>query len=813
MPKINRLAAMVAVCLLVSSVPVATAGNKKGDKLQVQGAQAETVRDYDKALDFYEQAVAADPTDSGYLLSLRRVRFAAAQMHVDRGQKLRGGGKLEEALAEFQRAFTIDPASAIAEQEMRRTNQMIEREKKRNAEPGAEEAKPEERGLTPAELARKEAEKRSASILGVPELKPLSREITGLKIVNQPTKTLYETLGKLTGINVIFDSEYQDQKRHTLDLNRTTLDEALDYVSLLTKTYWKPLSANAIFVTTDNVTKRRDYEEMVTRIFYLQNLTSAQELNEVMTGMRTVTDVRKVFPIASQSAIVVRGTVDQVALAEKILMDLDRPKPEVVVDVIVMEANRGKTRDIAMTPVSGGKNGLAASIAFAPNSTTGGTGTTIPLNTIGSLTAGDWSVAMPGYLVQALMKDSSTKVLTTPQVRATDGQKATLRLGDRYPYATGSFQAGMGGVGVNPMVQTQFQFAEVGVNVDLTPRIHAGEEVSMQVEFEISNIRERIDVGGLTQPVIGQRKVNHIIRVKEGEITLIGGLMQATQSKTRSGVPWLMNLPGIGRFFSSESLENNNSDLLVALVPHIVRSPDIQADSVRTIATGTESIYKLSYTQPKEAKEAKPAKPQGPEVRPPGGPAGLPTAAPKSVAPAPVGDAPRSEPPSPLSATPPPVQGNLELSQAVPGLGRPAAGPGTPVLALRASSAEVVTNAIVQVNVQIDNVTELFSAPMRIKYDNKVLKLMEISRGDFLGGDGQQVTFSETKAEQTGAAIIGMNRVPGAGGISGSGNLVTLKFQAIGKGVSAISFEELTLRDARLQSITVTPPSTTISVK
>lgn len=807
----------MAVCLLVTSVPVATAGNKKGDRLQAMGVQAEAVRAYDKALDLFEQAVAADPTDSGYLLTLRRVRFAAAQMHVDRGQKLRSGGKLDEALVEFQRAFTIDPASAIAEQEMRRTNQMVEREKKRNAEPGAEEAKPEERGLTPAEVARKEAERRNASIMGVPELKPLSREVTGLKIVNQPTKTLYETLGKLTGINVIFDSEYQDQKRHTLDLNRTTLDEALDYISLLTKTYWKPLSANAIFVTQDNVTKRRDYEEMVTRIFYLQNLTSAQELNEVMTGMRTVTDVRKVFPIASQSAIVVRGTVDQVGLAEKILMDLDRPKPEVVVDVIVMEANRGKTRDIAMTPVSGGKNGLSGSIAFAPKSVAGGTGGTVPLNTIGSLTAGDWSVALPGYLVQALMKDSSTKVLTTPQVRATDGQKATLRLGDRYPYATGSFQAGMGGVGVNPMVQTQFQFAEVGVNVDLTPRIHAGEEVSMQVEFEISNIRERIDVGGLTQPVIGQRKVNHIIRVKEGEVTLIGGLMQATQSKTRSGVPWLMNLPGIGRFFSSESLENNNSDLLVALVPHIVRSPDIQAESVRTIATGTESIYKLSYAQPKEVKEgkdAKPAKPQTPEMRPPGGPAGLPMAPPKSVTPpAPVGDAPRSEPPSPLSATPPPIQGNLELNQAVPGLGRPAAGPGTPVLALRASAAEVVTNAMVQVNVQIDNVTELFSAPMRIKYDNKVLKLMEISRGDFLGGDGQQVTFSETKAEQTGSAIIGMNRVPGAGGISGSGNLVTLKFQAIGKGVSAISFEELTLRDARLQSITVTPPSTTISVK
>lgn len=811
MPKINHLAAFVAVCLLAASLPMAMAKNKKGDRLQALGALAEGVRDYDKALDMYEQAVASDPAETGYLLSLRRVRFAAGQMHVDRGQKLRSQGKLDEALAEFQRAFTIDPASAIAEQEMRRTNQMIEREKKRMAEPGAKDETGETRGLTPAEVARKDAEKRNSSIQGVPELKPISREVTGLKIVNQPTKTLYETLGKLTGINVIFDSEYSDTKRHTLDLNRTTLDEALDYISLLTKTFWKPLSANAIFVTQDNVTKRRDYEEMVTRIFYLQNLTSAQELNEVMTGMRTVTDVRKVFPIASQSAIVVRGTVDQIGLAEKILMDLDKPKAEVVVDVIVMEANKSKTRDLAMSPMSGGKAGLGGTLTYAPG---GATSSSVTLGGLKNWSASDWSVTMPSYLVQALMKDTSTRVLTTPQVRATDGQKATLRLGDRYPYATGSFQSGVGSVGVNALVQTQFQFAEVGVNVDLTPRIHAGEEVSMQVEFEISNIRERIDVGGLTQPVIGQRKVNHIIRVKEGEVTLIGGLMQATSSKTRSGVPWLMNLPGIGRFFSSESLEDSNSDLLVALVPHIVRSPDIQPESMRTIATGTESIYKLTYAPNPDDTPAKP-KPQ--TVKPPTGPAGLPMAPSRMVPavkpPSPGGDAPRSDPPAPLSATPPPVQGNLDLSQTVPGLGRPAAGPGSPVLALRASAAEVAANATVTVNVQIDNVTELFSAPMRIKYDPKVLKLVDVSRGDFMAGDGQQVTFSETKAEDVGAAIISMNRVPGAGGISGSGNLVTLKFQAIGKGTSAISFEDLTLRDARLQPISVTPPSTSILVK
>jgi len=807
MRKMNRLAVILAgvLALLPFALTVSVlASNKKGDKFQTQGREAEVRRKYDVALDFYEKALAEDPHDAGYLLNVRRTRFAAAQAHVDEGQRLRSAGKLDEALAEFQRAFAMDPGSTIAEQEMRRTNQMIEREKAKKADPGA---KPDERGQTPGEMARREAERRAASIQSVPELKPLSRQITGLKMVNQRTKVLYETLGKLAGINVLFDAEYADTKTYSLDVNGSTLDEALDYVSLLTKTFWKPLSANTIFITQDNVTKRRDYEEQVTRIFYLQNLTSPQELQEVMTGMRTVTDVRKVFPINSQSAIVVRGTTDQVALAEKVLLDLDKAKPEVIVDVIVMEANRTKTRNLGASPISGGTAGLSASIVFNPQNRPGvpvggdnGSNTTlIPLGSLGNLNASDWSVTLPGYLVQALMSDRETKILTTPQVRATDGQKASLRLGDRYPYATGSFQPGVGAVGVSPLVSTQFQFAEVGINVDLTPRIHAGEEVSMQVEFEISNIREKVDVGGLQQPVIGQRKVNHIIRIKEGEVTLIGGLMQANVSKTRGGVPGLMHIPILGRFFSTESLENTNSDLLVALVPHIVRSPDFGPENMRTIATGTETIYKLSYSQPKEAPAAQPAKPAGS----PTGPAGLPVAPPQPAKPA----------PAPPEQAPPPIAPNLTKTPDIPGLARPSSAPGGPVLALRPTASEVAQNSTVTVNLQVDNVTDLYSAPMRVKYDNKVLKLVEVQRGAFLGGDGQQVTFTESKSEDTGTAIINMNRVPGAGGISGSGTLVTLKFQAIGKGASAISFEELTLRDARLDTIAVTPPSTAVTVK
>lgn len=812
----KRLAVMIGLLAAIAA-PVA-AGNRKADKLLEEGRGYEARREYDKALDCYERAVAMDPRDSSYQLAARRVRFAAAQRYVDSGQKLRQQGKLDDALADFQKAFAIDPGSSIAEQEIRRTLYMIEQAKKKPD--GAAPTPPEELGLTPAERARREAEQRASALMPVPELKPVNRQVTNLKIVNQSPKVIFETLGKLTGVNILFEADYSDQgKKYSLDLNSTTLDEALDYASVLTKSFWKPLSGNTIFVLNDNPTKRREHEEQVTRVFYLQNVTSPQELQEVMSGMRTVVDVRKVFPINSQSAIAVRGSSDQIALAEKILMDLDKPKPEVVVDLIVMEANRTKVRDLALTPVSGGKNGIALPISF----TGGGDKGVVPLNQLRTLNGGDWSVVIPGALVQALMSDRQTRIMTTPQVRATDGQKATLRLGDRYPYATGSFQPGIGGAGINPLVQTQFQFADVGINVDVTPRIHGSEEVSLQVELEISNIRERIDVGGLQQPVIGQRKVNHIIRVKEGEVTMIGGLMQSIQTRTRSGVAGLANLPVVGWFFGGEGTEKNDSDLLVALVPHVVRSPDVRPENLRGVASGTDQQYRVSYApKPEPVKPPEPAQPAQPPpaVPPVAGPnaalPGVPIAAPPQVQPAPAVaqpaqgpdlQAPVQQPAAPGDATPPPPPGVQPSAAAVKPQSANAA------LVFQASATEIELNQTVTVNLEIRNASELFAAPMRIAFDSKILRLTEVARGPFLSGDGAQVTFSETKIPEPGGLIVSMNRVPGAGGISGQGTLLTLKFQAVGRGAAILSFEELVLRDSKLNPISVQPPSVAIRVK
>lgn len=120
---------------------------------------------------------------------------------------------------------------------------------------------------------------------------------------------------------------------------------------------------------------------------------------------------------------------------------------------------------------------------------------------------------------------------------------------------------------MDPLVNTQFQYIEVGVVMDMVPRIHGDDEVSMHVEIEISNVVERIDIGGIRQPVIGQRKVVHDVRLREGEMNLIGGLVNTTQTRNVSGIPGLMSIPYLGRLFSSETVENSQNELVIALVP------------------------------------------------------------------------------------------------------------------------------------------------------------------------------------------------------------------------------------------------------
>ena len=836
MLKMNRLvakliapAAMLAV-LLALAPPVA-ARTKKGDKLAAEGLKFEMQRQFDEALEKYELALASDTSDINYQLMIRRVRFQAGQMHVNAGLKLRTDGKLDESLAEFNKAYTIDPSSTSSEQELRRTLRMIEREKQRRQQTGAELEHPQDKGLTPSQVARKESEQREADMTAPPELKSTSNQALDLKISNQPVRTLYETVGKMSGLNVLFDSDLpvEPNKKLSLDLKNSQLDEALDYIALLTHTYWKPVSGNTIFVTQESVTKRRDYEDHVTRVFYLNNITSAPELQEVMTAVRTVTNVRNIFPVSSQNALVIRGTADQIALAEKIILDIDKPKSEVLVDMIVMEVNGDKTRQLAATVAPGGLN-------MSASSTPSG-GTSVTLKKLGSLGLGDWTTTMPSALLQAALSDTRAKILTSPQLRGVEGQKASLKIGDRYPYASGSFSSPTANTSGVAYAQTQFQFADIGVNLDLTPRIHGADEVTLQVEFEISNISQTIDVGGVSQPVIGQRKVNHIIRLRDGEAALIGGLMQVTQTSTKSGWPGLMDIPILGKLFTKSNVENKTEDLLVVLIPHIMRSPDLTAANIRAVASGNDQIWKVNYRHQAAPAGLKPGGAQDKAAQPDAQPrASVPVATGAVVAGPPLNAVAPVPPPPPVQETPaaapdapappptgapgelssPPQPGEVPLTAISPELKEPAqpapVPPGAGV-AMVVSAAEIAPGATVTVQVNVTNVKDLSAAPMRLKYDAAVLKLVEVKAGGFLGELGKQVIFSEVRSRQGGESKIQLQRLAGAGGVDGSGTLLTLKFEAKSAGTASISVVDFSLRDSKLQSIQATPPQTSVVVK
>ncbi|MBS1833819.1 MAG: hypothetical protein JST65_13960, partial [Acidobacteria bacterium] len=505
-------------------------------------------------------------------------------------------------------------------------------------------------------------------------------------------------------------------------------------------------------------------------------------------AVRSLTEIRRVYTYNAQKAILIRGTVDQVALAEKLIKDLDKPKAEVVVDVIVMEANRGRTRDLAATLQSGSTTGIKLPVTFSPRSSLGspasststtttdtGTGTNVRLSNIGKVQLKDFSTTLPGALLSAILTDRSTRVLQSPQVRASDGQKVSLRIGDKIPIATGSFQPGIGGVGagVSPLVSTQFNFTEVGVNVDMTPQVHGTDEVTLKISVEISTVRDRVDLGGISQPIIGQRKSETELRLREGEVNILGGLTNAQDSKLVSGVPGIVNVPVLGRLFGSENVERTQQELLIAVVPRIVRTPGYSEDNMRAVYSGTEQNIRVMYSPRKE------------EVKPPAPAAAAPPPAPAAVKPPAV--SPSAVSSGPQSTTPAP--GPMTLSW-VPG-NEVSAAPGTPVsLSLQATNAPNL----------------LAVTPIRIKFDPTKLRLNDAEQGDLMTRDGMRTTLSKDIRNDTGEATISVSRNPGAAGVSGSGGIISLRFTALARGTSMVIVEQIGLQDAQQQGIGVAPP-------
>ena len=738
--------------LLSTGVILLLVGCPKGNPEFEAGTRAEAIQDYDTALVHFERALRANPTNAEYKLRSTRVRFEAGQLHIEQGQMALKSGDLNLALADFRRAQAIDPSNSAADQEIRYTLDLLAAVS--TAEP-------------PKALSRPP---RGQDLLsGPPELEPLSREPINLKMTND-ARVVFETISKLAGLSVLFDPDFTS-RRITVELPNVTLEQALDAVCAASKAFWKPMTGSVIFVAPDNPQKHKDVDEQVVATFYLSNADTPQEITEIVTGLRQLLDLRRIQQVNAQNAIVIRDTSDKLDIAHKIIQDIDHAKPEVLLHVSVLQTSLDRLRDLGVLP------GQSATVAFTPrlsltpnNSSSSTCGTSnsssscsqLTLNNLKRLSTADYSITLPGATINAVLTDSATRIIQDPEIRVTDGQKATLKIGDRVPVATGSFQAGVGAgsTGVSPLVNTQFQYIDVGVNVDVTPRVHPDDEISLKLKVEVSSVTGTETIGGINQPIISQRTVDHDIRLKDGEVSILGGLFQRTESNTLNGWPGVAQLPFFHYLFSDTKKEVQDAEVLIVLTPHIIRLPSITQENLRRLAAGTDTNLRVFREEERPVKSA-------------------------------------------TNTSVVPISAGLSTASV-----RPASELGFDPATVSLKAGERITIAL-----RISDVHDLFSIPLLLQYNPAVIQIEDVRDGGFLSGGAQEIAIVERVDPENGRAIISASRQPNSSGVNGNGTLLGVLIRAVAPGTSPIQILQVNARDSQQKPIPLVSREASIQVR
>ncbi len=759
----GKLILCVGTCLLAAGCPKSTQQYNAGQK-------AENIQDYDSALAYYQKALAGDPRNASLRIRVDQMRFEAGESHIKKGLALREKGDLQGAAAEFQHASTIDPSSPVALQEFRRTLDQIN-----------DLARKQDQQAIDMEDSGSDSELASSA----PELKPLPNTSISLKMTND-VKIIFDTIGKLAGITITYDPDLP-ARRISVDLNNLTLQQALDIVCLQSKTFFKPITENIIFVAQETTQKHKDYDEQLVETFYLANTVQSQDLTEITNGLRQVLNLTKVQQLNSQNAIIVRDTADKLAIARKLLKDIDKAKPEVVIQVEVLSASTDRLRDLGIFP------GQSASINFqTPGTTTPTTPTTgsttpatpnsIPLKGF-HFGAADYNVTLPGATANFLLTDTATKIIQNPEIRSIDGQPAKLNVGSRVPIATGSFQAGVG-VGttsVNPLVNTQFTYLDVGVNVNITPRVHPNHEVSLKVSIEVSQVNSFATIGGIQQPVIGQRKIEHEIRLREGEVNILGGLFEKIDSKTVNGWPGFAQIPFIKYLTADNNNHQTENDVLIVLIPRIVRMPDWTRANLRPISTGVEQNITTRRDR---------------DIR-------TPTAVP-----------PQQLPAQQTPAAQVPVQQSPAAGISSAGTDQ-TAGANVQGARLRfdPQTVSLAPGQTTTLGISVDNVADLYSIPMILQFDPTVISVQDVQHGGFLSSGNQEIAIVKGGDESKGQLMIAATREPNTPGVSGSGTLLGLVVKALKPGNTNLSIVQVNAKDSQQKPLALITGEATIQVK
>ena len=560
---------MTSRLLVVAATTLLVAGCASSGALR-RGRDAERRREYDAAVIEYTKAVRRKPDDLTARLSLDRAKLRASQEHFTTARRLAALGKLEDALVEYELAAEMNPSSGDIDQELRTTRNRlrarvaVSREGKTELQTLIERA----RDLPPPGLDLPEGVKMPAA----------------LTFRDASSRDVYTAIARLANISIIFDSAFRETPV-SVDLREATLSDALNAVAGATRTFFRVQAPKTVVVIPDTPAKRREYEEEVVRTFYLSNA----DLKETQDLLRMVLDARRISPTTGTNAVTIKDTPERIAAAARVLAAIDKARPEVIIEVELLEVNRTKLIEYGLqiaSPASPAPTGLNGSVSIATDAAGG-----VNLQTLRNLTASDVIfTALPALYYRLLKTDARTRILANPQLRTVDGVQAQAGFGERVPIPVTTFAPiATGGQPQQPI--TSFNYQNIGVNIDITPRTHHDDDVTLGLKVSVTSI-SGTGFGGL--PTFGNREVNTTIRLRDGETNMLAGLIRDDERELLSGIPGLSDIPVVGRLFSHTTKTNDQTDIILTLTPHIIRVLDLSAEDLRPFRVGRDGISPLT---------------------------------------------------------------------------------------------------------------------------------------------------------------------------------------------------------------------------
>jgi general secretion pathway protein D len=554
---------------------VATVGCSTAKQTANEGEDAFKNQNWDAAVYHYLQALAEEPNNVEYKMQLIFARQRAAQKHFENGVTLRKLGRLLAARNELQMAVQLDPTHQYAEQVL---EDVVEEMEILSLPDGARR------------LEDLKEQARQAKVQP-PILNPKSREPITLNFPKpKPVKEIYNAIGKAYGFNAVFDPKLKDD-RLAIELRDLTAEQSLEMVMQAAGHFYKVLDERSIIIADDTPQNRREYEDLVIKTFFLSNA----DVKDIDKLLRSLIEARRLSTNEQLNAITLRDTADKVAIAEKLIRINDKARAEVLIDVEILIMANTTNSDIGTALSAYNFNLGLDTAAINPDAPPG----TLGLDDFAKISRGDWFINVPSILISLAKNAGEAQVLAQPQLRVTEGEKANLLIGDQVPIPVTSFNTG-NTIGGNVVPITSFQYKDIGIKIEVEPRVHHNREITLDLKVEISNLGETVPVGPNQEAItIGTRTISTVIRLKSGETSLLAGLIRRDTTKGVVKTPILGDIPLIGRFFRMESVTTKDTDLVLTLTPQIIRFPDIREEDLAPVWVGTESRISYSGARPR----------------------------------------------------------------------------------------------------------------------------------------------------------------------------------------------------------------------